>query len=184
MHTTLDGFMAGPKGEMNWIKFDDDLWDYVSKATDNSDTAIYGRTTYEMMESYWPTAAQSSTATNHDIQHANWVNNAQKIVFSRTMEKSAWKGTIFKKEINYSEIRDLKNQAGKNLLLIGSASIVHSFMNLDLIDEYWININPVLLGQGLPFFANGRSRQDLKEMEQRKFDCGVTGLSYEVIRNQ
>lgn len=183
MHISLDGYMAGPQREMDWIKFDDDLWDYVGKITDDADTAIYGRTTFQMMESYWPTAAEKPTATKHDIEHARWVNKAQKIVFSRTMEKSHWKGTNFKKEIDHDEIRTLKNTAGKNLLLIGSGSIVHSFMKLDLIDLYCININPVLLGNGLPFFKDLRGRQNLKQVEQKKFSCGVIGFKYEVTRN-
>jgi len=180
MHTSLDGFVAGPNGEMDWIRFDEELADYVGKITDSADTALYGRITYEMMESYWPTAAESPTATKHDIEHANWVNNALKIVFSRTREKTNWKNTMIIKDDIAEKIADMKNQRGKNLLLIGSASITHVFMQHNLIDEYWININPVLLGEGTPLFTNISDRVNLKLVQAKTFAHGVVGLQYEV----
>jgi len=180
MHTSLDGFVAGPNGEMDWIRFDEELADYVGKITDSADTALYGRITYEMMESYWPTAAESPTATKHDIEHANWVNNALKIVFSRTREKTNWKNTMIIKDDIAEKIADMKNQPGKNLLLIGSASITHVFMQHNLIDEYWINVNPVLLGEGTPLFTNISDRVNLKLVQAKTFAHGVVGLQYEV----
>jgi len=180
MHTSLDGFVAGPNGEMDWIRFDEELADYVGKITDSADTALYGRITYEMMESYWPTAAESPTATKHDIEHANWVNNALKIVFSRTREKTNWKNTMIIKDDIAEKIADMKNQRGKNLLLIGSASITHVFMQHNLIDEYWINVNPVLLGEGTPLFTNISDRVNLKLVQAKTFAHGVVGLQYEV----
>jgi dihydrofolate reductase len=182
MHESLDGMVAGPNGEMDWIQFDEEMTGYVSKATQDADAAIYGRVTYQMMESYWPTAAENPNATRHDIDHANWVNQAQKIVFSRTMERSDWKGTVIMKDIVRDEIESLKKQQGKNLLLIGSASIVHAFIELDLIDEYWINVNPVLLGKGKPMFRNIKNRQNLNLTEAKNFNGGVMGLKYERLR--
>jgi dihydrofolate reductase len=182
MHTSLDGFVAGPNGEMDWIRFDEELADYVGKITDSADTALYGRITYEMMESYLPTAAESPTATKHDIEHANWVNNALKIVFSRTLEKTDWKNTMIIKHDIAEKIADMKNEPGKNLLLIGSASITHVFMQHNLIDEYWINVNPVLLGEGIPLFKNISDRINLKLIQAKTFDHGVVGLQYEVDR--
>ena len=79
MHVSLDGFVAGPNGEMGWIHLDDGLIDYVADLTATADTALFGRVTYQMMEGYWPTAAESPTATQHDIDHARWVNPAPKI---------------------------------------------------------------------------------------------------------
>lgn len=180
VHTSLDGFLAGKNREMDWVKFDDELWEYVNQITDNADTAIYGRITYELMEGYWPTAATKPSATNHDIHHSNWVNNAVKIVFSKTMEKSNWKGTQILRGNMKREIEKLKKEPGKNLLLLGSASIIHSFAELDLIDEYWININPVLLGEGIPLFKNAGHRTNLELVQTKNFNCGVTGLRYAV----
>src|SRR5215216_7623045 len=90
IHMSLDGFVAGPSGELDWIRFDDQLVDDVAALTATADTAPFGRVTYQMMEGYWPTAAESPTATKHDIEHAHWVNHAPKIVFSRTLEHVEW----------------------------------------------------------------------------------------------
>src|SRR6266498_4103989 len=180
MHTSLDGFVAGPNGEIDWIAFDEELADDVGGITESADTALYGRITYQMMEGYWPTAGDSPTATKHDLEHANWVNNSLKIVFSRSREKTNWKNTMIIKDDIAEKIADMKNQPGKNLLLIGSASITHVFMQHNLIDEYWINVNPVLLGEGTPLFTNISDRVNLKLVQAKIFAHGVVGLQYEV----
>lgn len=86
MHTSLDGFVAGPAGEMDWIHVDEELFEYAGRQTDKSDTALYGRVTWQMMQSYWPTAADKPNATKHDIQHSAWYNNVEKVVLSKTMQ--------------------------------------------------------------------------------------------------
>lgn len=182
MHSSLDGFVAGPNGEMDWIQFDDKMFEYVGKATDDADTAIYGRKTFEMMDGYWPTAGESPKATAHDIQHSRWYNNSLKIVFSKTMAQPASKKILVIKDNMKEEIEKMKKQPGKNLLLIGSASIVHAFTELDLVDEYWININPILLGNGIPLFKNGKSRSNLKLLYSKPYDYGVIALQYGVKR--
>lgn len=182
IHTSLDGFIAGPNGEMDWIQFDEDLANVAGKATDDADAAIYGRITFEMMEGYWPTAAQNPGATAHDIKHGNWYNNAMKIVFSKTLEQPTSKKTLVIRDNMKEEVEKLKKQPGKNLLLIGSVSIVHAFLELGLIDEYWINVNPVLLGKGKPLFKNINDRVNLKLLDAKVFDCGVVGLRYEAKR--
>src|SRR5438046_2681814 len=85
MHTSLDGFVAGPDGEMDWINVSDEMFEYAGKNTRKADLALYGRTTFEMMEAYWPTAAQKANATWHDIEHSKWYNKVSKIVISRTL---------------------------------------------------------------------------------------------------
>src|SRR5689334_21295359 len=85
MHISLDGFVGGPNGEMDWIHVDADLFDFVGKMTDNADAALYGRKTYEMMEGYWPTAGDQPNASKHDIEHSTWYNKVQKIVISNTL---------------------------------------------------------------------------------------------------
>ena len=185
MHTSLDGFVAGANGEMDWIALDDELFDDVGKITDTADTALYGRTTYQMMESYWPTAADSPAATKHDIEHANWVNNALKIVFSRSLKETdpiitGWQNTKIIRDNITEEIANMKKQPGKNLLLIGSASIAHTFMEHDLIDEYWINVNPIILGAGIPLFKNINTQVNLNLIQSKKYGCGVVALQYEM----
>ncbi len=179
MHVSLDGFVAGPNGEMGWIHLDDGLIDYVADLTATADTALFGRVTYQMMEGYWPTAAESATATQHDIDHARWVNPAPKIVFSRTLEQVTWQNSSIVRDHIPEEIARLKGQPGKDLLMIGSASTAHTFMQLGLIDEYRINVNPVVLGGGMPLFPALENPIQLELISAKTFDSGVVGLHYQ-----
>src|SRR5947199_3974646 len=86
MHISLDGFVAGPNGEMNWIKVDEEIFDHIGKRIGETDTALYGRVTYEMMQNYWPTAGNEPGASRHDIEHSSWYKKAHKIVLSKTMK--------------------------------------------------------------------------------------------------
>src|SRR5262245_2018037 len=86
MHISLDGFVAGPNGEMRWIKVDEEIFDYIGKRIAETDTAMYGRVTYQMMEGYWPTAGDKPGASKHDIEHSRWYKNAHKVVLSKTLK--------------------------------------------------------------------------------------------------
>ena len=179
MHISLDGFVAGPNGEMDWITVDEEIFDYVGKRITEGDTALYGRVTYQMMENYWPTAADDPKAGQHQVTHASWVNKAEKIVFSKTMKKSGWYNTTFINENIENEMRKRKSAAGKNMILIGSASIAHLFVQLDLIDEYLINVNPVILGDGIPLFKSIKDKKNLQLLSATTFNSGVVGLHYQ-----
>src|SRR5947199_9976603 len=98
MHVSLDGFVAGPNGEIDWVRFDDDLVEDVQALVDSADTALFGRVTYRLIESYWPTAADSSTASKIDLDHPPRLNPAPKIVFSRTMKNVHWQTKRISKE--------------------------------------------------------------------------------------
>jgi dihydrofolate reductase len=178
MHVSLDGFVAGPNGEMDWIRLDDQLFDDVAALTDTADTALFGRVTYQMMAGYWPTAAESPDATRHDIDHARWVNHAPKVVFSRTLEKAEWQNSQIVRDNIPEAIARLKQQPGKHLLMIGSAGTAHTFMQLGLIDEYQINVNPVVLGGGVPLFADIRHAINLQLIDTKAYASGVVGLHY------
>ena len=115
MHISLDGFTAGPNGEMDWIQVDDEMFDYAGRQTDLADTALYGRITWQMMESYWPTAANQPNASKHDIQHSRWYNSVTKIVISKTIKDKNIPRTRFISENVSGEIKKLKQQPGKNI---------------------------------------------------------------------
>jgi dihydrofolate reductase len=183
-HVSLDGFMAGNYGEMDLIQFDEEVADYVGQITAHADTAVYGRKTFQMMESYWPTAAESPNASKHEVEHGAWVNKALKIVFSKSLKTSGWRNTKIISGDVAEEISALVKQPGKNILLIGSASISHIFMQHDLIDEFWINVNPVLVGSGLPLFSKIPGMLKLKLVRSTAFKCGVIGLQYVRERNE
>jgi dihydrofolate reductase len=178
IHMSLDGFVGGPKGEINWIKVDEELFDFISPITDEADTAIYGRVTYQMMESYWPTAADKPTATKHDKEHSRWYSNVTKIVLSRTIHESDKRNTIIVSDNIVQRINAIKKEQGKNILMLGSPSAAQILMQQDLIDEYWLFINPIILGNGIPFFTKLKDSIQLKLAETKIFSSGVIGVRY------
>lgn len=178
MHVSLDGFVAGPKGEMDWIKFDDQLFDFVKNFTDEADTALYGRKTWEMMEAYWPTAGDAPDASKHDKEHSEWYNAVEKIVVSKTMAGQAKDKTTFVGENFVEKIKEIKNGDGKDILIFGSPSVVRILIEENLIDDYWLFVNPVVLGQGIAMFPKMEKRIELTRGEVREFGCGVTGMHF------
>jgi dihydrofolate reductase len=178
MHTSLDGFVGGPNGEMDWINVDDAIFDYAGNRTDEADTALYGRVTYQMMEGYWPTAANQPGATKHDIQHSTWYNSVDKVVLSRTMKGQSLKKTTVLSDNIKSEINALKQKKGKDIIMFGSPTAAHSLMEHDLIDDFWLFVNPVLLGKGIPLFASIEDIRKLKLASSHTFPSGVVCLYY------
>lgn len=178
MHTSLDGFVAGPNGELNWAKLDDELFDFVATMTAKADTALYGRVTYNMMENYWPTAAEQPNATKHDREHAVWYKKVSKIVISKTLSENGLENTKVISTQLAENIIKIKEQEGKNILIFGSPQASHSLLSLGLIDEFWLFVNPILLGQGIPLFKGVSERTQLKLMESKTFTNGVIALHY------
>ena len=182
MHISLDGFVAGPNGEMDWIKADEEIFDYVGKRISEGDTALYGRVTYQMMENYWPTAADKPTATKHDIEHSKWYNKVNKVVLSKTIKDTNFTNTKIISHNLSDRINEIKQLEGKDILLFGSPSATHSLIKLNLIDGYWLFINPIILGQGIPLFLNIKNKIKLNLLTTRQFTCGVTEVNYTVDR--
>jgi len=178
MHISLDGFVAGPNGEMDWIKVDQEIFNHVERRIGEGDTALYGRVTYEMMEGYWPTAADKPNATKHDIEHSKWYKNVHKVVLSKTMKGADLANTTIISDNLREKINEIKQQPGEDILLFGSPTATHSLMELDLIDGYWLFVNPIIIGQGIPLFTNIRDKTKLKLLTTQQFTCGVTELNY------
>ncbi len=178
MHISLDGFVAGPNGEMDWIKVDQEIFDYVGKRISEGDTALYGRITYEMMENYWPTAAESPTATKHDIEHSKWYSKVHKVVLSKTMKGATLNNTKIISENLSDEINKIRQGTGADILLFGSPTATHSLMQHNLIDGYWLFVNPVILGKGIPLFGGITDKTKLKLVTTQQFTSGVTELNY------
>jgi len=183
IHTSLDGFVAGPNGEMDWINVDEEIFDYAGQRTNEADTALYGRVTYQMMESYWPTAAQLPTATKHDVEHSRWYNKVAKVVLSRSLKEANLTNTKIIDGNLAAEIGKLKQDAGKDILMFGSPTAAHSLMTEKLIDDYWLFVNPVLLGRGIPLFNGVEEKSALKLVENNIFSSGVVCLHYEYKRD-
>ena len=182
MHTSLDGFVAGPKGEMNWITLDEAMFDFIGTMTDKADTALYGRVTYEMMQSYWPNAGEKPNASKHDKEHSTWYNKVSKIVLSKTMNEKGLKNTTVIGDQLAENMHKIKKQEGENIMIFGSPGASHALLGQGLIDEFWLFVNPVLLGQGIPLFKGVKETTKLKLVETKAFSCGVIALHYETKR--
>jgi dihydrofolate reductase len=149
---SLDSFFAGPNGEIDWHIVDEEFNQYAIDLLNTVDTILFGRKTYQLFESYWPAAATNPSTSKSDLEIAHDINNITKIVFSRTLGSVEWKNARLVKEVIPGEIVKMKQQPGKNMVVYGSGSIVSTLMNLGLIDEYRIIVNPVILGNGKPLF--------------------------------
>jgi len=181
MHISLDGFVAGPNGEMDWIKVNDEIFDHVGKRIGETDTALYGRVTYEMMQNYWPAAADKPNASKHDIEHSQWYNKAKKIVLSKTMKDTGLINTEIVSDNHLDRINEIKqsqNGKGEEILLFGSPAATYSLMQLNLIDGYWLFVNPIILGHGIPLLIESNNKIKLNLLATRQFACGVTSLNY------
>jgi dihydrofolate reductase len=184
LHASLDGFVEGPNGKMDigWISYDADLEKHAKEILSTADTVIWGRETYQMMHSYWPSVSSSPSSTEHERNHAEWIEKTAKIVFSTTLEKVEWNNSRLVKEDVEEEIKNLKQQPGKDMVILGSPRLAHHLMQLDLIDEYKITVSPVLVGSGLPLFQGLKEKINLKLIENKTFDSGAISLVYQTVR--
>lgn len=178
MHISLDGFVAGPNREMNWIKVDEEIFDHVGKRISASDTALYGRVTYEMMEGYWPTAGDKPDASKHDKDHSKWYKGAHKLVLSKSLKDANLSNTTIISDNLAERIKEIKQQEGSEILLFGSPTATHALLHENLIDGYWLFVNPIILGQGIPLFKDVKDKTKLKLLSTQQFTSGVTALDY------
>jgi dihydrofolate reductase len=182
-HVTIDGFFAGSEGKIDWFKLinKNDEWDKFThqQATSGNNTLIFGRTTYEMMRSYWPTP----DAKKSDPDMAKVVNNSPEIVFSKTLqsveEVPNWKNIRLFHEIKPGKILAL--QEDEDMVLLGSGTIVQQFANLNLIDEYLLVVVPVILGDGKSLFKDVKNT-NLKLVGEKAFQNGIVLLNYQPIK--
>jgi dihydrofolate reductase len=179
MHVSLDGFVGGPNGEMDWITVDDEIFDFASDRTDHADTALYGRTTFDMMEGYWPTAGDQPNASKHDLHHSKWYIQVEKVVLSKTLKGKTFKNTRIISDNAEAEIQKLKQASGKEIIIFGSPGASHFLMNKGLIDELWIFVSPILVGKGIPLFKDIPNQVKLSLIKSHPFNCGVVCLHYE-----
>ena len=182
MHISLDGFVAGPNGELNWAKVDGEIFEHVGKRISTGDTALYGRVTYELMESYWPTAADKPNASKNDIEHSKWYSKVHKVVLSKTMKGADLNNTTIISDSLSDRINEIKQLKGPDILLFGSPTATHALIQLNLIDGYWLFVNPIILGQGIPLFTDIKEKIKLNLVSSQQFTSGVTELNYIVDR--
>ena len=178
INMTLDGFC-----DHTAMIADEEIHQHYNELLRNADTLIYGRITYQLMESYWPSLVKNPSGNKPMDEFAVLIDNISKIVFSRTLKNVDWKNTILKKEIIKSDILALRQQPGKNIL-VGSPGLIVALAQLDLIDEYQLGVQPTILGSGLALFKNIKDRIDLKLLKTKTFGCGAVMLYYKPGKNE
>ena len=176
---TLDGFFEGPNKELDWHIVDEEAKEYAKDLLSNVDTLLFGRVTYQLMADYWPAAATNPSTPKSDLEIADKMNNLPKIVFSKTLQEVKWNNSRLVKENIAEEISKMKQQPGKDMVIFGSGTIVSTFMQHGLIDEYRIIVNRIVLGNGKPLFKGINDKQNLKLLKTRVFGSGVVILYYQ-----
>jgi dihydrofolate reductase len=178
VHTSLDGFAAGEKGEFDNFNPSPENLDFVCSLTDEADAALAGRVSYQMLNSYWPTARDKAGATPSEIKYSNWYNEAEKIVVSKSLSDTDLKKTTILSENIADRLRQIKAQKGKNILMFGSPATYQTLDEFDLIDEYWVIQYPVLFGNGISFFTRAKKPKRFKFMSIKQFSNGELAIHY------
>jgi dihydrofolate reductase len=176
MNMTLDGFCNHAA-----MIADEEIHQHYNELLSNAHTLIYGRITYQLMESYWPSVVKNPTGIKPTDEFAVLIDNISKIVYSRTLKKVDWKNTTLKKEVIKEEILELKQSrnGGSKNILVGSPGLIAAFTQLNLIDEYQLVVQPTILGSGLTLFKNIKDRVKLTLLKTKTFGCGALALYYE-----
>ncbi len=179
MQVTLDGFIEGPNGELDWaMAEDEETWNDHFDLVRSVDTLLLGRVMYPAYEKYWLAAPSNPSSTKNETEYARLADKMQKIVFSKTLEKVEWKTTRIVREIVAEEILNMKQQPGKDIMILGGATLVSSFVNLGLIDEYHLVVNPLVLGGGKRLFKDVKDRHKLTLINTKTFRSGKVALHY------
>jgi dihydrofolate reductase len=177
MNVTLNGFMAGPNGELDWHlqNWTGDMNQILAEQLSHADTILLGRHTYGAMACYWPAAGIGVSLSRDDLAYADMMNSYPKVVCSTTLRKAAWNNSqIISKNIR-TELLKLKGRAGKDIMVYGSAGLVQYLTKHNLADEYLLWVYPITLQKGIALF---KKKQNLKLLSVRPLQSGVVILRY------
>lgn len=176
---TIDGFIAGPKGEMDWVNFNwtDDLKEYVIRLTEPVDTILLGKNLALGFIPHWTAGLNQS----EPMEGAKKMVETPKVVFSKTLTKSEWANTTIAGGDLVEEITRLKNQPGSDMIVYGGGQLVSSLIKEKLIDELHLFFNPAVIGKGMPIFQEVREKQNYRLISARPFDCGIVAVTYKPI---
>ena len=182
VQTSLDGFVADPNGKFdNFIGGEENL-EFVCSITEEADAALFGRVSYLLLDSNWPTAASKPDATRNMIKYSNWYNSVSKYVLSKTLKVEDSENTYVISEHIKAQIDSIKNQPGKNILIFGSPTACQSLFELNLIDSFWIIVHPVIFGQGIPFFRDRKNITQLELIVSQQLSNGTLCNNYSVSK--
>jgi len=177
MSVSLDGYFEGPGRELDWQRVDEELHVHFNEWLATMSAFLDGRVTYELMAGYWPTADADPSAPAPVAEFARIWRDMPKFVFSRTLQRADWNTTVVR-DVVPEEIMKLKAQPGGDMV-IGGADLAASFLRHDLIDEFRLYVQPVILGTGRPLFRPSEAKVILRLAETRAFGSGVVLLRYQ-----
>lgn len=177
---SLDGYYTSPKNEIDWFEFDRDEIEWSKEILRRVDTMLFGRVTYQEFGEFWPKASPSPDGFDSEI--IGQLNGLQKVVFSRTLTEVHWLPAVLAHDDPAEVVPKLKEQNGKDIVIVGSGTIVSILTGNNLIDEYRIRVRPIILGAGRSLFSDGERRHRLRLISSREFSNGVVALHYEPIR--
>jgi dihydrofolate reductase len=184
---SADGYFAGPDGNLDWVVPDKEFDKAVAASLPATGAILFGRRTYELFEAFWPHAVDGTTTAPdpHGGERSpelraigRFINEATKLVFSRTLKSVAWRNSHIIHELDPREIIAMKGQPGPDMMIFGSGSIVSQFTEHGLIDEYQFFVCPVLLGSGRPLFNNVSRSSRLDLLEAKRYPSGNVMLRY------
>ena len=179
VHTSFDGFVAGTKGEFDNFTPGEESLEFVCSVTNDSDAALFGRVSFQLLESHWPTAADSPNASKNAIHYSNWYNSVPKYVLSKSLQPGNSKNSFIINENIAEEINKIKNSGDKNILMFGGPTAAHSLIELNLLDGFWLILHPVIFGEGIPLF-----KEDIKKViklnlaASKQLSNGIMALNY------
>jgi dihydrofolate reductase len=177
-HISLDGFMADARGKFDFVVFDHELAEHTYPLISSVDLAVYGRVTYEIMEGYWPTAGDAPDASAHTKSHARWYEGVKKLVASRTLAAPKDPNARVVGDDVVGALRAEKQKAGGDIMIFGSPTLTRALAAADLVDEWRLSLQPVIVGGGLPLFARREERTRLELRSSKTFGSGVISVHY------
>lgn len=180
---SVDGYMAGPNGEMDFMEWnwDDELKQYVTDITEPVDCIILGRKLAEGFIPHW--AAVAANPDHPEFTAGKKFTDTPKVVFTKTLDKPEWDNTVLAKGSLVDEITKLKKQDGNDIIAYGGAAFVSALIKQELIDEFYLFINPTAIGNGMTIFKELDSKQNLTLVKSTSFDCGIVVLNYKPKRD-
>jgi dihydrofolate reductase len=176
---SLDGYYTTPKSEIDWFEFDKEEIEWSKQILRRVDAMLYGRVTYQEFSEFWPKASPSPEGFDSEI--IEQLNGLQKMVFSRTLPEAKWRPAILIGENPVDAVARLKRGPGKDMVIVGSGTLVSALVRGDLIDEYRIRIRPIILGAGKSLFTDDQKRHKVRLISARAFSNGVVALHYEAV---
>jgi dihydrofolate reductase len=188
MHMSLDGFIAKNDGAMDWVTMDDSdgLGEYMfGNLWGKADAMILGRVLYKGFEQAWPAMGKDPTSSKEIVEFAKWIENAPKYVFSNTLEKAEWNNSHIVRAADdaaiIAEIKKFRMEPGGDILLFGGASFSETVVRLNLVDEYRLKLEPIILGTGRPLFKDLTAQRKLHLVQSKSFSSGVVALFYAAV---